>query len=172
MDCIIIVSTLSGLNLSLCRDKECAKPRRVALTSVGIRSGTSDGRCSLMALYISPTEDWSETILRDSPGSCAMALPSLGSATAREALVSSLSPFSSSLSFPETFESERAAASFKAVTAFSNFYKRGCEFYIFLLPNSGAYGEILQLQGTDDILNSLASLKDLLVFGFEKLPSN
>lgn len=40
---------LSGENFSLWRESECARPRRVALTSAGCKSCTSEGKCSLMA---------------------------------------------------------------------------------------------------------------------------
>ena len=34
MACTIMVSTLSGLNLSLYRERECERPRAIAFTSV------------------------------------------------------------------------------------------------------------------------------------------
>jgi hypothetical protein len=49
MDWMIIVSTLSGENLSLWRDSECDRPRRVLSISDGIRSGMREVMCSRMA---------------------------------------------------------------------------------------------------------------------------
>ena len=44
MACIIMVSTLSGENLSLCLERECDKPRDMVLIFSGTSAGISDER--------------------------------------------------------------------------------------------------------------------------------
>ena len=81
MDWIIMVSTLSGEKRNLCREREWARPSLVAASSEGSRSGRSEVRFSRIARNTSWVEE-SDTVLRERPGSCAIELESLGSATA------------------------------------------------------------------------------------------
>lgn len=117
---MIMVSTLSGENLSLCREREWERPKFVALRSSGVRFGMREDKCSRMARWISSV-DLSVIGFTERPGIFAIALASFASATASDAFFSSLRESRKDDSSGVTLPSPRAAASSSADAAFSNF---------------------------------------------------
>mmetsp|Transcript_42378 Transcript_42378/g.137504 ORF Transcript_42378/g.137504 Transcript_42378/m.137504 type:complete len:244 (+) Transcript_42378:1033-1764(+) len=122
MACTIIVSTLSGLNLSLYRESECASPIAMERISAGVAAVTSSSTCDLNPRISSIT-----------PSSCTHAMlsfslmvaPSFASHTARDSFRSKPATFFLrnffivALSLPST----RAVADCTASAVSSNFLK-------------------------------------------------
>lgn len=68
------MSTLSGLNFSLWRERECDRPRDMVEMSEGVNPGINAVRCSRIARYRSWVLE-SDIMVNDRPGSLLMAIP-------------------------------------------------------------------------------------------------